>query len=172
MRAVQREHFRNPFLEKRSMFLKIRNFLFCLSIPFCVFASAGALAAPDMAAQPSLPSEKPTAAEKVPEGLEERVLGYWHAKIDGRAETAYGYVSPTMRKMLTYKHFLRQMKGVGRWRSVSFHDAKCHGDRCDVTVVVEIYMRMPPFPKPIHTSAPVTEKWFRKNGEWWILLDH
>ncbi len=110
-------------------------------------------------------------AEKLPEGLKERVLGYWRAKIDGRAETAYGYVSPGMRKILTYKQFLRQMKGVGRWKSVKFLRAQCDGERCDATVEVEIRMRLPQFPQEIHTVSPVTERWFRKDGKWWILIE-
>ncbi len=117
-------------------------------------------------------SENQSKVDKVPDGLKERVLAYWRAKIDGRVETAYGFVSPEARKVLTYKHFLGQMKGVGRWRSVRFSGAECSSDdNCAATVIVEIKMRLPRFPEEIHTTAPVTEKWYRKDGRWWILLD-
>ncbi len=141
-----------------------------LLIALAVLSAGGADVLADEMPSPRA-SENSSRVDKLPDGLEERVLAYWRAKIDGRSETAYGFVSPEAQKVLTYKHFLGQMKGVGRWKSVRFSDAKCNGDNCAVTVIVEIRMRLPRFPEEIHTSAPVTEKWYRKNGQWWILLD-
>ena len=141
-----------------------------LLIALAVLSVGGVSAlADDMSS--SRASENQSKVDKVPDGLKERVLAYWQAKIEGRSETAYGFVSPEARKVLTYKHFLSQMKGVGRWQSARFRDAKCNGDSCAATIIVEIKMRLPRFPEEIHTTAPVTEKWYRKDGQWWILLD-
>lgn len=93
----------------------------------------------------------------------ERAKLRWDAVIAGDIKTAYGYISPAGRSVVSLEGYAGTFRR-GFHKAARVTDVRCQGrEVCDVTLEIE-YMfsgkRM---------KTPFFEKWVRQDSDWWYL---
>ncbi|HET9578066.1 MAG TPA: hypothetical protein VFP44_09590 [Usitatibacter sp.] len=95
--------------------------------------------------------------------VKQRAQARWDALIKGNTQTAYQYLSPGSRAVLTpdaYASSIRQ----GFWKSAKVDAVTCKtADNCDVGVTIEYEFQ------GRRTKTPLIETWIREGSEWWYL---
>lgn len=85
----------------------------------------------------------------------------WDALIKGDLDTAYGYLSPGTRSVMSLELYKAKIR-PGRWKRASVDSVACVQDRCDAVVMLEYSYR--------DMESIVTrldEIWLQENGDWW-----
>lgn len=107
--------------------------------------------------------------------LDNRVLNYWNAKITHDFKTAYGFLTPGMRKIESVQSYVMRM-GTSKinWINAKIVNKKCsQPDLCEVSILIEYEYQ---FNVPgagnnkIQVETPSNEKWILKDNMWYIML--
>ena len=95
----------------------------------------------------------------------------WQALIDGRIETAYGYLSPGYRELHPYERYAKTIKGVGTWKGAEVKNATCEQDRCEITTELRLEVRHLRMKQPVEVTTPFLERWVkdRDQGQLWFV---
>jgi hypothetical protein len=113
-------------------------------------------------AAPGTESGQGPASDK--ERIASRAQQRWDALVEGRVETAYSYLSPGSREVMTLREYNGSIR-LGFWKKAVVKRVECpEQDLCDVQVTVDYVVRGTP------VSSPVVEKWTRSGGEWWFVV--
>ena len=95
--------------------------------------------------------------------VKERAQARWDALVSGDYATAYRYLSPSSRAVLTQEAYAASLR-KGFWKSAKVNSVTCGGkDNCEThaTIEYEIQGR--------RTKTPLNETWIREGSEWWYL---
>jgi hypothetical protein len=111
----------------------------------------------------------PAAVERTPEEIvTERAAARWSALLRGDTATAYQYLSPAYRAVVSPELYRGRFGGGIRWREIEAVTADCAAERCDVGVVVK-------YEAPrwkIVNSRKLEEVWILVDGQWWLHQRH
>lgn len=97
---------------------------------------------------------------------EVRVLAQsrWDALVRGDVTTAYGYLSPASRALVSLVQYQQRIR-VGFWKKVAVDTVSCEPEVCKVGVTITYDSKME---KGIET--PLSESWVKEGGKWWYVL--
>lgn len=101
----------------------------------------------------------------------QRAAERWQSLIEGRVETAYGYLAPGYRQINPYDRYFRTIRGVGLWKAADVKKATCEQDRCEVTTELTVEVHGPGSSKPIESVSWVQERWIidRDQRQVWFV---
>ena len=95
--------------------------------------------------------------------LKQRAQARWDALVKGDFNTAYGYMSPGSRSIITASEYAASMK-AGFWKSAVIDKVECgSAQSCDVSATIE-YEHL-----GRRTKTPLRETWIREGQDWWYL---
>lgn len=104
---------------------------------------------------------KPPTAEEV---VKERAQARWDALVKGDAKTAYAFLSPGSRAVLTPESYATSIR-VGFWKSAQVNRAVCETQQaCEAHVTIEYEFQAQ------RIKTPLRETWIREGTDWWYLL--
>lgn len=87
----------------------------------------------------------------------------WDALIKGDLDTAYTYLSPGTRSVMSLELYKAKIR-PGMWKKVGVESVACVQDRCDVVIALEYSYRDM---KSIQST--LSEIWLQDNGDWWFV---
>jgi len=108
------------------------------------------------------------------QALVKRVQAYWDALIEARFETAYSFLAPAYKKIISYKKFHKTYsQGQGFWKNIAFYELACQATLCDVTLRLNIEFTYPRLSTPIKNSSELEEQWIfnEEDKQWYIVLE-
>lgn len=95
--------------------------------------------------------------------VKERAQARWDALVKGDTKTAYSYLSPGSREVLSFEAYDASIN-KGFWKSVKVEKVECaSSDSCEASGTMEYAFRG----KRIGTSFH--ETWVRSGSQWWYL---
>lgn len=104
---------------------------------------------------------KPRTAEEV---VKERAQARWDALVKGDAKSAYAFLSPGSRAVLTPENYATSIR-VGFWKSALVDKVVCEGQQtCEAHVTIEYEFQAQ------RIKTPLRETWIREGTDWWYLL--
>lgn len=92
-----------------------------------------------------------------------KVQSRWDALIKGDLVTAYGYLSPGTRSVVSLEIYKAKLR-PGMWKKASVDSVTCEQDRCDVVIMLEYSHRDM---KSIESRQ--NETWLHEGGNWWYV---
>jgi len=101
--------------------------------------------------------------------LDNRILDFWHAKINKDYKTAYQFLSPGWRKNEDELSYIRRLQvSKVKWTGVKLSQKKCtQSDACQVTIIIDYeYQMKGSFSKNMKMSTELKENWIMKNNIW------
>jgi hypothetical protein len=95
--------------------------------------------------------------------VKEKAQARWDALLKGDTKTAYQYLSPGSRAVLTQEAYDASIRR-GFWRSAKVNSVTCASrDSCEAHVSIEYEFQ------GRRTKTPLRETWIREGSEWWYL---
>ena len=95
--------------------------------------------------------------------LKERAQARWDALLKGDFNTAYGFMSPGSRSIITTSEYAASLK-AGFWKSAVVETVECgSAQSCEVAATIE-YEHL-----GRRTKTPLRETWIREGRDWWYL---
>ena len=95
--------------------------------------------------------------------VKERAQARWSALVKGDLKTAYGYLSPGSRAVITYEGFVGAIR-PGFWKSAAVEKVICEtADSCMVGAQIKYEFKGRP------TETKLKETWVREDGNWWFV---
>ena len=93
----------------------------------------------------------------------ERAKQRWDAVIAGDIKTAYGYISPAGRSVVTYEGYAGSIRR-GFHKAARVTEVRCPSrEVCDVTLEIEYVF------SGKRMKTPFYEKWVKQDSDWWFL---
>ena len=101
------------------------------------------------------------------------MLGRWEALINRDFELAYGYFSPSYRKLFPLQHYLRNTGSSVRWLSANIKDSQYAEARAEVVLVVDFKLDLPMGQGDGfgEVSKDLDEVWLWVDGQWWYVSE-
>ena len=95
--------------------------------------------------------------------LKQRAQARWDALLKGDFNSAYGYMSPGIRSIITASVYAASLR-AGFWKSAVVEKVEGgSAPSCDVSATIEYeFMGR-------RTKSPLRETWIRDGSEWWYL---
>lgn len=115
-------------------------------------------------------AKAPAAEEQQPESLEQRVKARWDALIERDFEEAYKFNSPEYRKIYTLKDYKGDFGTKVRWTGADVVSTSVEGNSATVRIQIAYKTAMPDG-RVVDASRYLSEKWVRKDGNWWYVKD-
>lgn len=95
--------------------------------------------------------------------LLERATKRWNALVQSDIRTAYSYLSPGSRQVVSYEAYVTSIR-PGFWKKAEVKRADCsEAAVCDVVVEIEYDY------KGMRIKTPLREPWALTDGEWWFV---
>lgn len=88
----------------------------------------------------------------------------WDALVRGDVATAYSYLSPPSRALMSLLQYQQRIR-VGFWRRVEVENVTCEQEVCNVNLKITYDHRMA---KGVVT--PASESWVKEGGKWWFVM--
>jgi hypothetical protein len=99
------------------------------------------------------------------EVIKERAQARWNAMVKSDFGTAYSYMSPSGRAIITKDGYATTLK-EGFWTDAQVKGVTCSGpEACDVHLLIEYAHAGSRF------KTPLVEKWVKNDGNWWYLYE-
>lgn len=132
--------------EKEVVFSRLARLTACIALGFVVGACAT--------------TTTPRGAEDV---VKERAQARWDALVKGDSKTAYGYMSPGSRSIITPEAYGASLR-PGFWKSAQVEKVECgSAQTCEAVATIEYeYMGK-------RTQSPLRETWIKEGNDWWYL---
>lgn len=86
----------------------------------------------------------------------------WNALLKADMETAYQFISPGGRSLMTLEQY-RPRVNTSFWRGAKVSAATCAAETCQVTVLVDVIVQGVKF------TNPIKETWILDAGNWWFV---
>ena len=86
----------------------------------------------------------------------------WNALLKADMETAYQFISPGGRSLMTLEQY-RLRVNTSFWRGAKVSEASCGTETCEVTVLVDVLLQGVKF------TNPIKETWILDAGKWWFV---
>ena len=101
--------------------------------------------------------------------LRSKVEARWAALIKGETETAYMYLSPAQRSVVSLQQYRRTLGGSVQWRVAQVDDIRYDSPTVAVVSVALTYRFASSATgnKEIESVRQMQEKWLYKDGGWW-----
>lgn len=102
--------------------------------------------------------------------LDNRVLDYWHAKINRDFKTAYQFLSPGWKSNESEEAYIRRMNQVRiKWLGVKINNKKCSQENlCSLIVGISYEYRFKGVGgKKMTVDSSVKENWIMKDNVWY-----
>jgi len=101
--------------------------------------------------------------------LRSKVEARWAALIKGETETAYMYLSPAQRSVVSLQQYRRTLGGAVQWRVAQVDDIRYDSPTVAVVSVALTYRFASSATgnKEIESVRQMQEKWLYKDGGWW-----
>jgi hypothetical protein len=106
------------------------------------------------------------------ETLEQRVQGRWDAVISGDYQTAYQYMSPGQREVVSYEMYLKSVFArTVRWTGGEFREVVgCEESACKVrTAITYEVSGLTPGQGRFSSVRAVIEDWIQIDGVWYFV---
>ena len=105
-----------------------------------------------------------TVAPRTPEAMvKERAQARWDAMVKSDFNTAYGYLSPGSRSVITASDYASSLRR-GFWKAATVEKVECgSAQSCDVSATIEYEF------SGMRTKTPLRETWIRDGSEWWYV---
>jgi len=87
----------------------------------------------------------------------------WDALIKGDLETAYNYLSPGTRNVMSLDLYKAKIR-PGMWKKASVDSVACEMDHCDVVIMIEYAYR-----GVKSLARPLNETWLQDDNGWWFV---
>jgi hypothetical protein len=101
-----------------------------------------------------------------PETIEERVISYMQAQVDGKWDQAYSFFNTSAREQVTKESYVSQTRKLA-YKGFTIEEITMlpseSGDQATVKVRIDIAFMGYVFPR-----APQTQNWTKEKGEWFI----
>lgn len=98
-----------------------------------------------------------------PEVVKERAQGRWDAMVKSDLRTAYQYLSPGTRDVMSLERYEAGIN-KGFWRSATVDRVECSSaDRCEAHATIEYDFQ------GRRTKTPLREIWIREQSNWWYV---
>ena len=107
-----------------------------------------------------------TVVDSPQDTVAKKALARWNALMKGDLDTAYTYLSPGMRSLMTLEQYKKKIK-PSMWKKVSVDSVTCAQDSCDVFIKMEYGYRKYQSLGPIETQFK--EIWLLEDHEWWFV---
>lgn len=103
------------------------------------------------------------------DAVKQRAAERWELIIAGKASDAWNYLSPGSRELMTRDAFLMDiLRRPLRYVGVAANDAECSESVCEVTIELDIEVRMP-MAGGVRSKAFHQEQWVASGGEWYYV---
>jgi len=97
------------------------------------------------------------------EVLKERAQARWDAMVNSDFKTAYQYLSPGSRAVLTAEAYAGSLK-AGFWKAAAVEKVICAApDVCDAIMSIEYEFR------GSRIKTPLKETWIKEGSSWWFV---
>ncbi len=132
-----------------------------------VMVAAAALAGTGCATTKPEDSDKWYQSQR--QALKSKVEARWAALIKGDTETAYMYLSPAQRSVVSLQQYRRTLGGSVQWRVAQVDDIRYDSPTVAVVSVALTYRFASSATgnKEIESVRQMQEKWLYKDGGWW-----
>ncbi len=104
------------------------------------------------------------------ESLEERVRGFWEARIAGDDLKAYAYEAYAKTGRMTPTRYVRARSPLLQYKSYKVKGIEEQGDEATVTIDLR-YRLILPTPKDLNLAMNLQERWIRLDGQWYRQLE-
>lgn len=104
--------------------------------------------------------------------LDNRVLDFWHAKINKDFKKAYEFLSPGWKVNESKQAYIQRMTASKiKWLSVKINKKICHEvDVCQVKIMLEYeYQFRGAFSEKIIVPSELNENWIMDSNTWYIV---
>jgi hypothetical protein len=92
----------------------------------------------------------------------------WQALIKGDIATAYGYLQPSYREIVSEKKYAQTFGNTSSWQSVEIFQTTCEAERCTVHLRLAAKNPVPQFSRSIpEIKSVLDETWIKDQGQWW-----
>src|SRR3989338_7878395 len=108
-------------------------------------------------------SVKPGSASDRQEIVRERAQLRWDALIKGDLDTAYKYLTPGTRSIVSLDVYRKKIR-PGLWEKASVESVSCEADQCEVSMLVEYSYR-----NMKSRKLQVKEFWLLDENDWWYV---
>ena len=153
------------FLERYSGFSRISGHFVAVSRQGC--RAVATLAVIGLAGCAALGGNPVGMAPSTPEARQalvtERANARWAALIKDDVDTAYGYMSPASRELLSLDKYKTTMRR-GSFRAAKVESTACDGDSCKVRLLLTYDHRLM---KAI--TSPIVESWIVDGSQAWLV---
>jgi len=103
------------------------------------------------------------------ESLEERVKGFWDARVAGDDAKAYHYEAYSKTNTMTLQNYLQARNPALKYNGYEVKKVEEKGD--EATVIVDVtYHLVVPARADLDLSMALTEPWVRLDGQWYRQL--
>lgn len=92
-----------------------------------------------------------------------RAEARWKALVAGELDSAYGYLSPSTRKVVTLNGYRGTLK-PGLWRGAKVKSLTCTEELCTVVVGLTYDLR-----NIKGLEKELEESWIKDEGKWWFV---
>lgn len=93
----------------------------------------------------------------------QRAEARWKALMRGHLDTAYDYLSPATRQVLSFDVYRARVK-PGMWREVKISAVTCDAELCKANVLLKYDLR-----DIKGLEMDLEESWLKEEGSWWYV---
>jgi hypothetical protein len=114
-------------------------------------------------------------ASEIPEdAVSQRANERWQTLIDGDFSSAYSYLMPSYRAIVTEQAYLNTFKdNPVIWTTANISKIICESERCTVSLHLATSMRTSKNSTTIREVVGVSnETWIKEDGQWWLDRKH
>lgn len=108
-------------------------------------------------------TQAPTTAEAREKLVSQRASARWDAMIKDDLDTAYTYLSPGSRELISLEKFKANTRR-GVFRDAKVEAVRCEDDACRVNIKLTY-----DHPKMKGIVTPITESWIVDGGQAWLV---
>lgn len=135
-----------------------------MQFKFCVLMFFATVVVLDLAGCGAMPPVQSSGmvANDVSAVVVERAQLRWNALLKRDMDTAYQFISPGGRSLMTVEQY-RPRINTGFWRGAKVEKASCEAETCEVTVLVDLIV------EGVKFTNPIKETWILDAGKWWFV---
>jgi len=101
-----------------------------------------------------------------------RANARWAAMLKADFATAYGYLAPGVRAVVTEKAFAGRYGGTAHWTLAEAKRVQCPtASKCVATIKIAAEILMPRMKKGDTVPTYFDETWVLQDGQWWLYAN-
>lgn len=103
--------------------------------------------------------------------IKERTQQRWEARLDGRYQDDYAYISPGFRSAVSADAYRARFEGGVEWLEAEVKNVSCEATRCEVKVDVTFRLLQNDQAQDPAGQQVMDEIWIFVNDEWWLYQE-